>query len=299
MNYVLNGCPVCEAISLTTLYVRSDFVVMRCLECDTVFVNPAKMEPVQNPADLNEVDWQLLERQSREYIEEVFIRQHDFWLEHWAQRVIEIEQQLGHVGRLLDIGCAMGHFQLAAERRGWSTTGVELSARQVQYATDVLGLDVRAAPFEQVDFAPAEFDAITMWSVIEHVSQPRQFLLQARQIIKPGGILAIQTPNQDSLITLLAGLGYKLTGGRVLLGVYSFDHVFRFDKKTLSNLVQQTGFEVLSVRPYDNLDVMLLRMWVQPHRRLRRVILTVIHAMAGLVGRQNQLVLYARATEAE
>lgn len=299
MKYKLQSCPVCETAGPTVLYVRQDFTVMRCQACDTVFVNPADLDPVPVPVELTEADFNESEQQARTYMEEVFIGHHDFWVDHWRQRVIEIEQHLGKPGRLLDIGCAMGHFQLAAEQRGWTTVGVELSERQVQYAADVLGLDVRAAFFEEVGFTPSEFDAISMWSVIEHVSYPRQFLFQARQYMKPGGILAIQTPNQDSLITLLARLSYKLTGGRALLGVYSHDHIFRFDKKTLSNLVRQTGFEVLTVEPYDNLDVMLLRMWIQPHRRLRRVALTIIHGLAMVTGRQNQLVLYARAVEPE
>lgn len=297
MNFVMRECPICEAAGPITLYKRPTFAVMRCQDCDTVFVNPAVLESIPHPVEVTQAEFHKYEQESRTYMEEVFIRQHDFWMEHWTQRVVEIEQYLGGVGRLLDIGCAMGHFQLAAEKRGWSTIGVELSERQVRYATDVLGLDVRSAYFEEVGFSPSEFDAISMWSVIEHVAHPRQFLLKARQYMKPGGILAIQTPNQDSLITLLAGLGYKLSGGRVLLGVYSFDHVFRFDKQTLSNLVCQTGFEVLSVEPYDNLDVMLLRMWVKPHRFIRRIALTIIHVLAGLFGRQNQLILYARAID--
>ena len=157
-----------------------------------------------------------------------------------------------------------------------------------------MGLDVYASRFEELNLEPASFDLVTLWGVLEHVSNPRDFLSGARRLLKPAGLLALQTPNQGSLITLLAAVGYSLSAGRYLLPVYSHEHLFRFDEKALRRLLAWTGFETLRIEQYDNLHVMLTRMSLAPHAFLRKVVLAVIHLLAAWIGRRNQLLAYAR-----
>ena len=148
---------------------------------------------------------------------------------HWQQRLQRIEALLGRTGRLLDIGCAVGQFQLAAEARGWTTVGIEPSVPQSDYPRRHFQLDVRTAIWETATFDDGEFDLITAWSVLEHVRDPAGFLRQIRRWLKPAGLLALQTPNQASLIADLAGWGYRLSWGRYLLPIYSAEHLYRFD----------------------------------------------------------------------
>jgi hypothetical protein len=188
----------------------------------------------------------------------------------------------------------MGHFQAAAQRAGWQTVGVEMSEEQVGYAREHFGLDARPGRFEDARLTPRSFDAVTLWSVIEHVPEPLDFLAKTRELMTDDSVLALQTPNAASLITVLADLGYRLSGGRFLLGVYSLDHVFRFDAASLRGLLERSGYRDVVVEPYDNLDVMVLRMSLQPRPRLRRATLRLIHTLAAWTGRPNQLVAYGR-----
>jgi cyclopropane fatty-acyl-phospholipid synthase-like methyltransferase len=76
-----------------------------------------------------------------DYMQKVFIDNHDFWLNYWSHQVDRIRPLLGTANpRLLDIGCAMGHFLLAAREAGWQVVGVELSKRQADYARNVFNL---------------------------------------------------------------------------------------------------------------------------------------------------------------
>lgn len=185
-------CRICQAHQSDLLYRQKSFDVLRCRQCGTVFVQPTDRSMIA----------ELARRASEEgnrYMHKVFIKRQAFWLQHWTERLKRVESLLGRRGRLLDIGCAMGYFQLAAERQGWTTIGVELSQEQVAYAREVLGLDVYTGRFEDTDFEPASFDLVTLWSVIEHVPAPRRFLMQARTLLRPDGMLVLQTPNQGSL----------------------------------------------------------------------------------------------------
>jgi 2-polyprenyl-3-methyl-5-hydroxy-6-metoxy-1,4-benzoquinol methylase len=283
-------CGACGAVDSRLLYRQPAFRVYHCRHCSARFV-------VGEPglAAALEAEWaEEASSQGAQYMAEVFERHEAFWLAHWAERVERIESLHPHRGRLLDIGGAMGHFQAAAERRGWQTVGVETSEDQVRYAREHFGLDSRSGRFEEADLAAGSFDAVCLWSVIEHVGQPLAFLEQARALLKPDGVLALQTPNAASLLTWLADAGYRLSGGRFLLGVYSLDHVFRFDAASLRALLERSGFREVIVEPYDNLDVMTLRMSLQPRNGLRRTALRVVHTVAGWIGRPNQLVAYAR-----
>jgi 2-polyprenyl-3-methyl-5-hydroxy-6-metoxy-1,4-benzoquinol methylase len=283
-------CRICQAGQQDQLYRQRSFDVLRCKKCGTVFVQPTDQSAIL----------ELARRASEEgnrYMREVFIERQTFWLQYWAGRLRRIESLLGRTGRLLDIGCAMGYFQLAAERQGWTAVGVEVSQEQAVYAREMLGLDVYTGRFEDTDFESASFDLITLWGVIEHVSDPRRFLVQARKLLKSDGMLVLQTPNQGSLITILAQLGYYLSLGSYLLPVYSLDNIFRFDEQTLRQLIEWSGFETVRIEQYDNLEVMLTRMALQPNLRLRRMALTFLHRLAAWLERRNQLVAYAKAED--
>lgn len=284
------ACRICGAPA-DLRYVRPSHHVWQCSACEAVFVEPirgAALEMTMAEESQQAVD------QGRQYMRTVYVDKHDFWIDYWTGKIAAIETHLGRRGTLLDIGCALGHFQLAAVRRGWTAVGVDLSQDQADYARERLGLDVRCSRFEEAGFDPASFDVITAWSVIEHVREPFEFLTKAWHYLKPNGLLVLQTPNQDSLITSLAGLSYRLSGKRYLLPVYSLDHIFRFNDRSLRTLLDAAGYRVDCIEQYDHLEVMLMRMSLQPHATARRIALTTLHAAAAATNRRNQLVAFAR-----
>ena len=101
-------------------------------------------------------------------------------------------------GRLLDIGCATGAFLLAAKNRGWNPQGLDVSPGAAQMARDVVGVDVGVGTLESFAFPGAMFDAVTAWEVLEHVPDPKSFLKEINRVLKPGGVVALSTPNWRS-----------------------------------------------------------------------------------------------------
>ncbi len=73
--------------------------------------------------------------------------------------------------------------------------GTDLDPEGARYVEQQLGLPVVVAPFEEADFGGKMFDAIVSAHVIEHVFQPVAVLSRARELLKPGGVLFLETPN--------------------------------------------------------------------------------------------------------
>jgi SAM-dependent methyltransferase len=114
----------------------------------------------------------------------------------YAQRVRMVES-VGHIrnARVLDIGCGRGLLLAAFRRRGWEPQGTELSETAARYARQVAGVPVEIGRVEEIRFPANQFDAVTMWHVLEHVPDPRVVLAEVSRILRPGGVLLVGVPN--------------------------------------------------------------------------------------------------------
>ncbi len=116
------------------------------------------------------------------------------------------EAKLGHLcrklrlkrgQRLLDIGCGWGGLAMfAAQRHGVRVTGVTLSRRQAEYATDrirALGLErevtIKLQDYREIE-AAEPFDAIVSVGMSEHVGAKRlpDYFRAAAALLRPGGV---------------------------------------------------------------------------------------------------------------
>src|SRR5439155_5528518 len=100
----------------------------------------------------------------------------------------------GKGARLLDIGCGNGCFLLQMRALGWEVTGVEPDPKSAAEAA-AAGLDVRVGLLDDQSLPERHYDAVSLSHVIEHLHNPLETLCICRQILKPGGIIFIATPN--------------------------------------------------------------------------------------------------------
>jgi SAM-dependent methyltransferase len=130
-----------------------------------------------------------------------------------AQRHLKIlHRYAAGPGRLLDVGCASGRFLDACARAGWSAVGIEPSEMLSAQARQLLAgrATVLAATLQDAALDRASFDAVTMWDVLEHVTDPAQFFQTALSLVKPGGLIAANVPNLDSLPARVLGRRWPL-----------------------------------------------------------------------------------------
>src|SRR5450631_1474982 len=111
-----------------------------------------------------------------------------------------LEKYLPNKGRLLEIGCGMGTPLDGFRQKGWQVLGVEPDPWTSEQARSRLGLDVICAPFQEAGLVKETFDVILLLHVIEHLSDPFTALRQIASLIRPGGVLVLETPRYDTLM---------------------------------------------------------------------------------------------------
>lgn len=149
-------------------------------------------------------------------------------------------------GTILDVGCGLGFFVKTVTEKcpGWKAIGYEISKKAVDYARKVNGLQTVYSGMVQESGLPENsIDIITLWDVIEHIPYPHSLLEYLWKILKPGGILFLQTPNfpfQLWKARLKVWLKGMQPGGHYL---EAKDHINNYKMETLSRLCLQCGFE--------------------------------------------------------
>lgn len=212
------------------------FRVLRCGNCGLVFVDPlpemGKLAAHYDPGYYEE--WIKAQQKRRSRI--------------WAERLRKLESYRSG-GRLLDVGCGDGAFLLAAKQRGWSVEGTEISTYAAQRASDLLGVLVFNGELSAAPFPENEFDAVTLWHVLEHLADPMSCLLRVNRLLKPGGLVVIAVPNVNDLMMQAA---YRIFKGRRLrlFSVHDREiHLYHFSATTLRAYLKKTGFDCLSLGP--------------------------------------------------
>ncbi len=141
--------------------------------------------------------------------------------------------------KMLDVGCSIGATVRAAEQFGWQATGVDVSAAAVKYCQDD-GLDCHKIDGLELPFEDESFDLVTHWHVIEHVENVAETLTEWRRVLKPGGLMVLETPDANYLKARMMGPRYKK--------FWPSAHLYTFNRQNLSSILEQEGFEVLPTR---------------------------------------------------
>lgn len=163
---------------------------------------------------------------------------------YYLQDKDEYEIAARHVGkadRVLEVGAGEGRF--AARIEAASYVGLELNAKATARAQQ-RGVDLRRQTVEDhaVDHAD-HYDVVCHFQVLEHVTQPRQFLAAGASCLKPGGRLIVSVPNEMSFMGAESNNLLNLPP----------HHVTRWTAQALRNAGAEIGLEVLAVE-YDRLS---------------------------------------------
>ena len=112
-----------------------------------------------------------------------------------------VERYARPPGRLLDVGCASGQFLQHALNSNWEVEGIEPCVPLAHRAQDILGpnAQIHLGALQSVAICQGSFDIVTLWDVLEHVADPVGFLLLAKSLLKPEGIIFANVPNLDSI----------------------------------------------------------------------------------------------------
>jgi SAM-dependent methyltransferase len=138
---------------------------------------------------------------------------------------------------ILDIGCGDGRFVRFARDAGCRAAGVEVDALAASTAaSDGLDVSVGDALQALLHFGPQSFDYITLSHVVEHLHDPHQTLAAIWSMLKPGGVMWLETPNSDAF-------GRRIFGNR-WRDLDPPRHIFVSAPEALISLAEQAGFKL-------------------------------------------------------
>lgn len=166
--------------------------------------------------------------------------------------------------RVLDVGCGFGGFVELMATRGWDAEGVDPSASVVTAAMRK-GRRVRLGTLEDVPLDHGPYDAVTMFYVLEHLSDPMGALRKVSALLIDGGILVVRVPHTTPIVRLLAPFGLD---GALYDPPF---HLFDFSPTVLRTMLHRTGFD--DVRTFPGQPTV-------PAHGAQRVIASVARAVA-------------------
>ncbi len=180
-------CPICKSKKISFFAYKDHYKFFRCNNCKVIF---------------------LYERPSSQKI-------NDYYTEHFSyknglanEEVIrkrsatilnKIKGIFPNAKNVCDVGSGFGFFLDEAKKENYSVIGIEPSVKLAKITRKKYYVLVYAKGLhDYIKNVHSQFDVVTCIHVIEHVKNPKKFVADLWKLVKPGGILYIETPNSDS-----------------------------------------------------------------------------------------------------
>lgn len=234
-------CNLCQSEDYRYLDYRGSKIVAQCNICGLVYRNPRFLSKPDRESDSvrNYGDYVTMEERVSIARERIF-----------RKTLLGLEKKIKNPDRcILDIGCGQGYFLKAAKEKGWQVQGVEPVKSACEYAKQKFAIDIVNATIEEARFKDNSFDVVSMWNVLDHVSDPLGILSEIRRSLKPNGIIVARIPNVSWHFfchSLFSVIPLWFTRGR--LKDPSVVINYGYSNKTLKKLFKKSGFMSVRVR---------------------------------------------------
>ena len=135
--------------------------------------------------------------------------------------------------RVLEVGCGYGRLLNLFQQQGWETYGVEPGPQASQLARQ-RGHKVFTGELLEAKYQSAFFSSVVFCQSLEHIPNPLEVLLEAYRILSPGGILAVDVPNANSIDARFFGSAWDAW-------VVPY-HLYHWTPSSLKKAVTSVGF---------------------------------------------------------
>jgi 2-polyprenyl-3-methyl-5-hydroxy-6-metoxy-1,4-benzoquinol methylase len=206
----------------------------RCAACETLICTSEGI----NPTDF--YDWEYFHHdQVRRGVPPIETRARTDLFERCVYWLNALTRFVLPPARVLELGSAHGGFVALMRQAGYDAIGLDLSPAIVELARKTFDVPMLTGPIEsQASLTPASFDVIVLMDVIEHLPDPVQTLERCLKLLKPDGIVMLQTPCYP------AGRSVgelRTEKHQFLLHLSPGEHLHLFSEKSLSMLLERAG----------------------------------------------------------
>jgi 2-polyprenyl-3-methyl-5-hydroxy-6-metoxy-1,4-benzoquinol methylase len=232
------------------------FQLVRCESCGFIMTSPRPENSALGKYYMSE-DYISHSNRSSSVIEKIY----------QIARIVSLERKINLVNRhllspekrLLDYGCGTGEFLNHARKKGFKIQGVEPSSIARQQAQKLTHEKIS----ETIAEVENQFDAITLWHVLEHIPDINKVIGQLKSILTKNGTIFIAVPNHksnDAIRYQELWAGYDVPR-----------HLWHFSQQTMKKLLTKNGLNIVDTIPM-KLDSFYVSMLSEKYKRKKNSI---------------------------
>ena len=187
------GCKTDEEFLFSAFpdFSKHEYRVVRCKSCDLVYLNPRPAP--QELSRFYQTEYYGFGDSKFDEVTEGAIALFVWWRAYLLKRYIP------NGGRVLDVGCGRGNFLDAMSKRGFEVFGTELSEESAQRARKRHPDRIFVGDLKGVPVPAGSVDMITLWHVVEHLTDPMEYLREIERLLRPGGVVVLAQRNIESM----------------------------------------------------------------------------------------------------
>ena len=234
-------CPVCQCKSPAKAWQHKEYTIFECPDCDLQFVHPMRATPLE-----------YYQANYQDYVPATYEDIHPGF-QFMINKIREVTQRylLPHQRRVIDVGCGPGILLVDLQKNGFECLGIDFNPVLVRAANEQFHVPARVARLEELTTLGSRFDLALLSHVLEHVEDPVGLLKNIREILNPGGVLVIETPNRNWYSP-----SHSLEKGTLWWFYYPPHHLTFVSIAALDRMLRLTGYSVLECipRPFDDMN---------------------------------------------
>lgn len=191
----------------------------------------------------------------------------------------------------LDVGAGIGKCMKSLEAAGFDTVGIEPSKPFYRQALERMNIPAGKlfnCPVEDANFEREQFDFVTFGAVLEHLYDPAGAIEKVLDWLKPGGVVQIEVPSSDHLMSSFINLYYRLRGTNYVTNLspmHSPFHLYEFRLNSFLEHGKKAGYEV----EYSYIEVCSIY-------HIPNILKPILRSIMARTGRGMQLTVWLRKT---
>lgn len=236
-------CPVCQTTDKLAIATgrdfeyattQQDFTLHKCRNCGIVYLSPRPditelsgiYPPEYNPFSFHKIKNPVV-RWGRTFVQK--------------KKVNYLRKMLPENAAIIDVGCGSGSLLLLLKEFGSKNCRLYGNDFNVQNLgiLGAAGIQTLTGRFEEID-TDLRFDAVILNQTIEHMDCPTDVVNKAAELLRPGGMIVIETPSTE-------GLDAVMFGKRYWGGYHIPRHWSIFSADSLTRLLDNAGFSRIRI----------------------------------------------------